>query len=400
MVLAGSIGGSATQATWSASTGIFSSASSLTTSYTPSISSGVVTLILTTDNPIGPCPQAVDSLILTVNPIPNVNGGNNLVTCDQATITLTATGASSYSWTNGVVNGVSFVPPLGLNQYIVTGVSAAGCVSNDTVTVFVQPLPEVTFSADKTSGCPSTIVQFTSSTEHATNCIWYFSDGTSATGCGTVPHQFNASGCFDVTLEVQGTNGCYNSATLLNYICIDEKPIANFNPANATIDETNSVVHFFNTSVGASSFSWSFGDNTPNSTLTNPSHDYNGSVGTYPVTLIAISSIGCKDSVVHYVKMVEPLIYYVPNCFTPDGNESNQTFTPVFHSGFDPSNYHLSIYNRWGELIFESLDAAFGWDGTYQGEIVQNGSYTWQIDFKLATNGGRRSLTGLVTLIR
>ena len=72
----------------------------------------------------------------------------------------------------------------------------------------------------------------------------------------------------------------------------------------------------------------------------------------------------------------------MPNAFTPDDDEFNQTFMPVFTSGFDPQDFTLLIFDRWGELIFESHNHDVGWDGKFQGKLVQDGVYVWKIEFK------------------
>jgi gliding motility-associated-like protein len=92
----------------------------------------------------------------------------------------------------------------------------------------------------------------------------------------------------------------------------------------------------------------------------------------------------------------------VPNAFTPDGDAFNQTFIPVFSSGCAPydKNYHLMIFNRWGELLFESYDYQVGWDGTYGGQLVQDGVYVWKIIVKRTGVDKRETLVGHVTLIR
>ncbi|MGB1508085.1 MAG: gliding motility-associated C-terminal domain-containing protein, partial [Crocinitomicaceae bacterium] len=84
----------------------------------------------------------------------------------------------------------------------------------------------------------------------------------------------------------------------------------------------------------------------------------------------------------------------------PDGDEFNQIFQPVFTSGFDPYDFNLKIYNRWGQLVFESNDNNQGWDGTYGGELVQDGLYTWKIEFKSISNDERFIHTGHVNLLK
>jgi gliding motility-associated-like protein len=98
--------------------------------------------------------------------------------------------------------------------------------------------------------------------------------------------------------------------------------------------------------------------------------------------------------------MNEVLIFYVPNTFTPDDDEFNQWFQPVFTSGYDPYSFNLLIFNRWGEIIFESNDSTIGWDGTYHGEIVKEGVYTWKITFKTSANDEHKEVLGSVNLLR
>lgn len=120
--------------------------------------------------------------------------------------------------------------------------------------------------------------------------------------------------------------------------------------------------------------------------------------------MIAFSPSGCVDSVSRIIQIKEDLLYYIPNCFTPDDDEFNQFFQPVFTSGFDPYDYNLFIYNRWGELIFESHDTQYGWNGSYgsnsEVEIVQDGIYTWKIEFKTSDTDERKVIVGHVNVLR
>jgi len=123
-------------------------------------------------------------------------------------------------------------------------------------------------------------------------------------------------------------------------------------------------------------------------------------VRNYHVVLIASNDAGCKDTTQTTIEMVEDLIFYVPNAFTPDGDEFNNTFQPVFAQGFDAFEYELLIFDRWGEIIFESHDPNIGWDGTYHGKICQDGVYVWKIGIKLANVDDRIEKVGHVTLIK
>ena len=120
----------------------------------------------------------------------------------------------------------------------------------------------------------------------------------------------------------------------------------------------------------------------------------------FDVTLIATSNFGCTDTVRMVIRIKEELIYFIANSFTPNGDEVNQTFQPVFVSGFDPFDYTMNIYNRWGEVVFETHDVDRGWDGTYGGEIVPDGSYLWKIILKLADVDDRQIITGHVNIFK
>ncbi len=118
------------------------------------------------------------------------------------------------------------------------------------------------------------------------------------------------------------------------------------------------------------------------------------------IELIAYSSLGCTDTAFSTVQIIDELLYYVPNSFSPDGDSFNQTFEPVFTAGFDPYDYTFQIFNRYGELIFQSNDAGIGWDGTFGGDISQDGTYTWKIEFKALENDERSVVVGHVIVIR
>ena len=94
------------------------------------------------------------------------------------------------------------------------------------------------------------------------------------------------------------------------------------------------------------------------------------------------------------------MLYYVPNTFTPDGNQHNQTWKPVFTSGFDPAEFHLTVFNRWGEIIWESYWAEAAWDGTYNNALCADGVYTYKIWFGDKNTDAKYTITGHITLIR
>ena len=116
-------------------------------------------------------------------------------------------------------------------------------------------------------------------------------------------------------------------------------------------------------------------------------HTTNGCVSDPATTTVSISR--CPE-----------MIFYIPNTFTPDGDEYNQTWQPVFTSGFDPYDFHIIVFNRWGEIIWESRDATATWDGSYKGRMVTAGIYTWLLQYGDSVTDARYQHHGHLTLIR
>lgn len=125
--------------------------------------------------------------------------------------------------------------------------------------------------------------------------------------------------------------------------------------------------------------------------------------GQYELVAIGYNDIGC-ESVPQVLQIVvtecDPLIYWVPNSFTPDGNEFNQTWGPILTSGISIENFELLIYNRWGDVIWESHNANDKWDGTHNGSLVQDGVYVWTMLIDMKETGELKMITGHVTLIK
>lgn len=151
--------------------------------------------------------------------------------------------------------------------------------------------------------------------------------------------------------------------------------------------------------TGAVSYSWNNGllNNVP----------YLPNLGLSQFVLIGTSNAGCigTDSinviVISDCDSLNDVIYWVPNTFTPDGDQYNQTFLPIFYSGIDQYFYDFFIYNRWGELIWENHDTSYGWDGSYNdGMKCPDGTYTWKIRFKLLYNDEKQTIHGHVNLLR
>jgi gliding motility-associated-like protein len=346
--------------------------------------------------------SAIDQVVVTVNPLPNVNAGNDVIVCESGSVILTASGAQTYTWNNGVNDGISFTAPLDTTQYTVTGTDANGCQNTDTLVVNVIPTPVVDFVGDKLKGCSPLTTTFTNnSMGNLTNCKWSFSNGQLLTGCGTVTATFNAVGCYDATLTVSTPEGCTNTMTIADYVCVVPDPIADFYTDPEELSTEQWTANMVNTSVNGTGYQWTFGDGSSTSTAVAPSHDYpNAQSGSYEIQLIATSADGCTDTTTRVITLKEDLIFYVPNSFTPDNDAFNPSFKPVFTTGYDPYHYTLYIFNRWGEILFESHNTEVGWDGTYGGKLVEDGVYIWKINVKRRDSDEKVERVGHVSVLK
>ncbi len=212
---------------------------------------------------------------------------------------------------------------------------------------------------------------------------------------GNPPYQYslNGGGLSSATLYtdllpgsyqvlVQDASGCSISA---NYqLAGGTAPIADFAISPSFVSTYDPFADLINlSSSDVTSFSWSIPNGTPsNSSAENLEVSYlDAEPGFYPITLIVENSDGCTDTIVKIIEVYEEIILFAPNAFTPDGDEFNNDWR-VYVSNADLGSFSLQIFNRWGEMIFESNDPEFGWDGTYGGEMIQDGTYTWSVQIK------------------
>ena len=123
--------------------------------------------------------------------------------------------------------------------------------------------------------------------------------------------------------------------------------------------------------------------------------------GMYDIMVVhwANGCVSYPDDQTITVEECPQTLIYIPNSFTPNGDEWNNTWQPVFTSGFDPFDFNLFVFNRWGEIIFESNNSTMGWDGTYKNQIVPEGIYIYRIQYGDPENGSSYILQGHVNMI-
>ena len=271
-----------------------------------------------------------------------------------------------------------------------------GCKTSKLFTVY--GLPIANFSSIKEICIDDTLRLLNTTSPLCETYVWDFGDGIKSTKAN---HKYSKDGFFTISLSVVDSHGCQDSIVKLNYVEVVNKPNVSFVFTPDSIDILNPEVRFKTNSDGKY-YKWHFGDGKPTSITKDAIHFFPTDEGKYyTVTLTASNTKeGCSNVYTQVIVSKEPLIYYIPNTFTPNGDEFNNTFKPIFSSGLDPYNYTLFIYDRWGELIYESHNAQIGWDGTYNNQIVGSNTYIWKLNFKEKQNGQEHTKLGHVNVIR
>ena len=322
------------------------------------------------------------------------------------------TGPLTYSWNNNLGTGPGAfvsIPTQASTYYVVTVTNACGQTLKDSVEVVQSPQPTINVASGGTLACIPTSIKFTdaslagNSADPITTWLWNFGDGLTSNSVNPT-HVYNSPGTYSVTLTVSTNGGCINNNSSTPIIVSAfNSPLAQFAVNSLTLSLPYNPLLCTNQSTGAVSYDWSFGDGNFSQEV-HPKHLYT-LIGDYQVQLIATSIQGCKDTATILITADADIVF--PNAFTPNeeggtggsydiNSLTNDVFFP-FTSGVE--EYSLQIFNRWGELIFESTDVKMGWDGYYRGKLCQLGVYVWKAKVKL-NNGKLYNKMGDVTLMR
>ncbi len=190
--------------------------------------------------------------------------------------------------------------------------------------------------------------------------------------------------------------------TTINVIVNPEPFITPITPSNEFFElcEGDSISKIYSTSSNLSgTYQWTLNGDT---IYVNPMSYTWDEEGIYVISVYQTAN-GCvsnpEQTTITIDKCPEELIY-IPNTFTPDGDEVNNEWHPIFTSGYDPYRFELFVFNRWGEILWESHDVSAKWDGTYHGKKCQDGVYFWLVSFGVDGTDERKQIHGHLTIIR
>ncbi len=330
------------------------------------------------------------NVTVTVNPLPLVNAGVDDTICLGYSDQLNAAGGIFYSWNpstyldNGVVSNPTCAPLVNIT-YTVTVTDANNCSAADSMVIVVLP-PPVFLAWGDTTVCQGETVMLHAS--GGTTYSWLPSIGLSnPTDSATFTTPFSTTNYIVIITD----DFCNASDTLSVLVTIDPLPSADAGPdANIVSGDSYSI-----NGTASGNFQWSPPDGL---SCTNCEDPVATPLVNSTYTLIATNDFGCRaeDSMIITISCSDDILY-IPNVFSPNGNGKNDVFR-VRSTGIRELNF-LRVYDRWGELVFETADQNVGWDGTFKGKQLPPAVYVFYLK-AVCGDGYIISKQGNVTLVR
>ncbi|MCC6700259.1 MAG: gliding motility-associated C-terminal domain-containing protein [Fluviicola sp.] len=325
--------------------------------------------------------QNTDNVTVTVNALPAIDAGSAQSVCAGGQVTLNGSGGVTYTWNNGVTNGVAFTPNA-TNTYTVTGTNALGCQNTDQVTVTVNALPTILAGSNQTVCAGDQVIL---SGSGGVTYTW---------NNGVINNQAFQPAIGNLQYTVTGTdaNGCVNTSTVT--VTVLPVPVAGVSSTDPLSGYPGLTVDFTNNSQFATNYSIDFDnglvDNSTN--LTDIFTSTFNSPGTYTVVLTASNGVCDDDAQIEVIVIpYEPVIVHVPNVFTPNNDGENDAF---YIDATNAVSIEVQIQNRWGNVMYEINDFTDKWSG----DGASEGTYFFQYtivgkDTKTITGQGFVQLT-------
>ena len=229
---------------------------------------------------------------------------------------------------------------------------------------------------------------------NAVSYLWNFGDGTTAEGL-TATHTYETAGTYGISFTAIDSSTCNISLTQNTSVEVYQTAIAAFEMSSNVTEASVTPTFFTNNSQFADSYLWDFGDGNT-SEEENPTHLYE-TTGTFEVCLQAINEENCNDEVCQTITVLPQIYIGVPTAFSPNSDQLNDI---LFVEGRHNIDFMLfRIFNRWGEMVFETKDPNEGWNGIYKDLEQETEVYVFTLVANLVS-GRQVTEQGNVTLLR
>jgi gliding motility-associated-like protein len=313
--------------------------------------------------------SANDTIQISYKPVPTFTLGNDTVLCIGKTLRINATVPNaSYLWNTGANSSSISIQNAGLYWL---QIDEAGCIRRDSVLITSKSSPNISLGNDTTL-CEGQTLVLNAFNNDAT---YLWQDGSFESG-----YKVSAAGIYKVKVDL---NGCDTSGTIS--IQYSSKPILNLGKDTSICNSEKALLNAY---FPGASYTWQDGSTGSQFQVT--------SAGKYFVEVRNICGITTDSILVIYENCA--CKFNVPNVFSPNNDGLNDIFKPKYIC--DLSDYSLQIFNRWGQLIFQSNKPDMGWDGSYQSRVQPTGTYVWMILYHDIITGKLVRKQGTVVLIR
>ncbi|MCC7443950.1 MAG: gliding motility-associated C-terminal domain-containing protein [Saprospiraceae bacterium] len=358
--------------------------------------------------------DCIDTANITVNIYPSIKTDFSFKydTCISGPVSfkdLSNSGAGpvqKWNWNFGEGTSVQKDPAFefelpGLKTVRLISEDVNSCKDTAVHTVNYFPVPSLIVVEPNTfTGCKPATITFNNLSkpiDDSYSLLWNLGDGQTSADFSPV-HLYSESGVYSVRLKITSPLGCTTEKQWNNLIKVVDSPIAGFSYDPEEPNLLFNTVDFTDNSVGGIAWQWRF-DTLGVSLFQNPSYTFRDT-GTYLIEQIVLHSSGCTDTARTQIHILPYVNYLMPNAFTPNNDGLNDVFKPV-GTFQGVSYYHLSVWNRWGERLFDTDDPSIGWNGQRNntGEFAPPGVYAYILEYVNGL-GEKKSDKGQCTLIR
>jgi gliding motility-associated-like protein len=339
------------------------------------------------------------------NPITWTLTPSNQTICKGESFTVTAgagngSGNYAYNWnpsnyltrpTGSVQSGIG----VGTTIYNVSvyDIACPNYTINHGFTLNVNKAPVPNLNLNKNNQCEPFCFIYDSKVKNQSQFVSYNFNGSDHLGDSI--NVCLKAGQYTLNITTIGNNGCKETFLYPTPIVVYEKPVADFkwNPGTPNTVSDNHVIFYPSEYKDVNVWTWEingtmFGDKTPTYVF--------DTQGSYPISLMVTTIHGCKDTLTKVLSIKDEFLLFMPNIFTPNGDGLNDVLNA---KGLGIKTFDLTVFDRWGEVIFMSNDINKAWDGTFKGVMCQDDIYVWKID-AVDMNSMKHTKTGHVTLMK
>ncbi len=351
------------------------------------------------------CTTIATAVVETIPlPVPKLNASPSLTRCLNEEVNFTGYGGKAYEWTgpgqfyySGEVLTLKLSSQAMSGIYTLTAFDENGCKDYTSAIVGILPLPVAAVEIEREEACAPFCSDITLLASAQIRPTWNI--GAISYSGNTLRHCFPVPGIYAIELSINDTTSQCNSA-MRYYVKARPQPVAEFSYLPEKPLENGDEVQFTNLSQGEGIHKWTwhfdagiegqFEKKTEHATFLYKN------AGFFPIALVVENRYGCRDTVIKSIRVEEDFTLFIPDVFTPNGDGLNEVFMPV---GRGVRQYQLTLFDRWGHVLFESSDLKNGWDGIFKNDPAPVGTYNWRIQIT-SQRGESKALNGHVLLKR